>query len=147
MGGKHIAGLLVGLAVLVAMLVAPCPWNGVFAASGTTATESHNQYTVSYNTTGAVALTVAPVGAFKIEQVTYKLSNTSTGNFTIGVDASEGAAYDTTLVTVDVATQGVNYGYRSSDGWLFSEGDECEIAYTNGDSRTVGVKVWYSLLP
>ena len=147
MDKKHLLGLVAGLALLALMLAVPCPWNDVFAATGTTATAGHNMETVTYNTTGAVSLTVAPAGAFKIEQVTYKLSNTSTGDFTIGVDAGEGATYDATLVTVDVATQGATYGYRPVDGWLFDESDECEIAYTNGDGRTVGVKVWYSLLP
>lgn len=142
---KSTIGLIAGI-VLMALMVA-FPRASVFAESGTTATEGHNLYSVTYNTTGAVALTIAPSGAFRVEQVIYKLSNTSSGNFTLTLDASEGAEYDAVISTVNVATQGTSYANRPADGWLFSDGDECEVAYTNGDSRTVGIKLWYSLIP
>ena len=139
---KTTIALCAGIVMLTLMLLNP-----VNAESGTAVQEAHNLQRVSFNTDGALALTVAPSAAFRVEQVTYKLNNTSTGNFTLGVDAGAGAEYDATFVTVNVATQGTSYAYRPDGGWLFGADDECEIAYANTDSRTVGVEVWYSLLP
>jgi hypothetical protein len=145
MNWKHTLAGLAAIAVLAVMLVHP--FDVVRADSGDTSTQGHNLYCISYTTENTCALTVAPGAAFKIEQVTYKLSDTSTGNLTLSVDAGAGAAYDATIYTVNVATQGTSWAYRPADGWLFSAADECEIAYTNGDNRTAGIQVWYSILP
>lgn len=94
----------------------------------------------------AIAMTVAPTVAFQIEEVRVHLSaGGAATDLTITVDSAAGAAYDVVLLTQ--AMNGVsNLVFQPTRPYVFSAGDEIDIAYANGGAATYGVEVIYSII-
>lgn len=110
-------------------------------------------YTRVYNATGAAAVAMAmnPGSNCRIVMVTIKFSAapTTSESITFTLNSNEGAAYDTVLYTRDPSTSAA-----TSIVWIPDDrgvelvfGDTFDIAYTNTDTRTYGVQIYYELLP
>jgi len=100
------------------------------------------------NVTGAAAINVdyAPGSAFWLESVTLNLSAapTTSQNFTIVLDAGDGAAYDTTLYSGDLSVIGggtTDLVYQPALEMLFESTDEIDVDFTNTDVVTYGLRV------
>ena len=98
--------------------------------------------------TGAAAidLTIAPGGRFQIENIRVHLSAAGTaGDLTVTVDSGTAAAYDTVLLTQDMSSI-TNLNYIFTHPVKLEAGDEIDIAWANGSTRTYGIEVVYSLI-
>jgi len=99
------------------------------------------------NVTGAAAIDVdyAPGSAFWLESVTLNLSAapTTSQNFTIALDAGDGAVYDTVLYTLDLSLGSVtDLLFTPDDGPLLCEsGDAIDVDFTNTDVVTYGLRI------
>jgi len=97
----------------------------------------------------AIAKAVAPGALFRLLRVELHLSAapTTSEDFTIDLDAGDGAAYDVNYVTEDLSV-----GSVTDRTWIFGEGyefeadDEIDIAYTNTDTGTYGLRIVYELI-
>lgn len=93
----------------------------------------------------AVSMTVAPGVAFQIEEIRVHLSAAggAVENLTITLDSGVGAAYDTVLLTqaMNAVTDLV---WQPPRPYIFSRGDEIDIAYANTNTRTYGIEVIFS---
>ena len=96
--------------------------------------------------TGAVAIatTVAPAKNFVLLAVYMELSAVggAVEDFTITLDANEGAAYDAVIFAQDMSTA-TNLLYIPEQPIPFQNGDELDIAYANTNTRTYGLTVVY----
>ena len=63
-------------------------------------------------------------------------------NLTITIDDNDGAVYDLVLVTQDM-TSVINYQYLPTRPIHLNADDKLIIAWTNGSSRTYGLKILY----
>jgi hypothetical protein len=114
-----------------------------FAAAGST----HRVYT----NTGAVAI----AGSFKafssvnVKQIVihFSLAPTTSENLLIKLDSNAGAAYDTVIYDGDPSEFSVTDFVWIPHGGEFAMvyGDEIDITYTNTDTRTIGISVYYEL--
>ena len=98
--------------------------------------------------TGAIATTLAldPERFYQLVEVRIHLSAAGgAGDFTITVDANEGAAYDSVLATQDM-TSVVSYVYQPDKPLIFDKGDELDFAWANSSNRTYGLTVIYELI-
>ena len=99
------------------------------------------------NATGALAIATsyAPSAAFWLDAITLHLSAapTTSQDFTITLNASDGAAYDTLLYGLDLSLSSVtDLVYTPDDGPLLCEaGDSIDVAWLNGDGRTFGLRI------
>lgn len=94
---------------------------------------------------GAMAETLALPGAtrFKLVEIRLHLSAAGAGTFTVTLDSSAGSAYDSLIASQDMAAV-ADYKYNvAGDPHFFSENDEIDFAWSNGDGRTWGLEVWY----
>jgi hypothetical protein len=103
---------------------------------------------VVYNSTGAAAinLTTAEIDAFELVAVTIHLSvaPTTAGNILVTLNAADGAAYDTVLLTLDPSTYlgGVtNIAWKPESRFFFEPGDQVVVSYPNTDIRTYGARI------
>ena len=101
--------------------------------------------------TGAVAIakTLAPAAKFRLLSVTLHMSSapTTSQNFTVTLDAGDAAAYDTVLVSRDLSVGSVtDQVWTFGEGYEFESDDEIDIAYTNTDTRTYGLRIVYELI-
>ena len=99
------------------------------------------------NATGAAAIATsyAPGVAFWLDNITCHFSATPTTaeDFTITLNANDGVLYDTLLDSVDPSVVAVqDLVYRPDDGPLLCEaGDAIDVAYTNTDGNTYGLRI------
>lgn len=94
----------------------------------------------------AVAMTIAPVVAFQIEEVRVHLSaGGAATDLTITIDSAAGAVYDTVLLTQAMNAVS-NLVWQPTRPYIFSSGDEIDIAYANGGGATYGIEVIYSAI-
>lgn len=99
-----------------------------------------------YTATGAAAMaeSVQVSTWSKVAWVGLKFSAapTSSENLTITLDASDGAAYDVVLHTVDPSAESATAlsWTPDEDVWL-APGDALTVAYTNTDTKTWGLTV------
>lgn len=97
----------------------------------------------------AIALSVALPGTCKIVQVRCHFSTApvSVGSFTVTLDASAGAAYDTLLFGRDPSVGSLtDLVIEFGENHIYETNDEIDIAYANPDGRTYGVVLVYELL-
>lgn len=67
---------------------------------------------------------------------------TTSEDFTVTIDANDGAAYDYLLVSIDPSVQSITDYIWFPDGVLYLEqGDAVDLVYTNTDARTYGVQI------
>ena len=94
---------------------------------------------------GAISTSYAPLAAFWLQSVTlhFGTAPTTSENFTITLNANDGPAYDTVLRAVDLsAASTVDLVYKPDDGPLLCEsGDAIDVAYTNTDAGTFGLRI------
>ena len=97
----------------------------------------------------AIAEAVSPGTTFRLLAVLLHLSAapTTSENFTVTVDAGDGAAYDTVLHKEDLSVGSVtDLIIPFGKGYEFAPNDEIDIAYTNTDVRTYGLRIVYELI-
>ena len=105
---------------------------------------------VVYPATGSAAIahtTGTLTQAFKLDHISLHLSaaGTTTENFTVNLDAADGAEYDTNLFTLNLATDSiVDLVLTPEDDGLqklYEAGDAITIAWPNTETRTYGVRI------
>lgn len=103
------------------------------------------------NATGAAAIatSTAIAAEWKLLAVTVHFSSapTTSQNLTMTLNAVAGAAYDTILYSVDPSLSAATDVVYIPDGEMkFFVGDELDIAFTNTDTRTYGLTIYYQLI-
>ena len=98
---------------------------------------------------GAIAASYAPSAAFWLRSVTCHFSGVPAvaGDYTVTLNASDGAVYDTLLDVADPSVAGVqDLVYQPLGGPLLCEaGDAIDVAYANGGGDTYGVRIMTTL--
>ena len=99
------------------------------------------------NATGsaAIATSYAPAAAFWLDNITLHLSSSgsTSENFTITLNANDGAAYDTLLYSLDLSLASVtDLVYTPDNSPLLCEaGDSIDISWANSEARTYGLRI------
>jgi hypothetical protein len=98
------------------------------------------------NATGsaAIATSTSLSAAFRLSSVTllFNTAPTTSENFTVTLNANDGSAYDAVLYTEDPsATSATSLVFIPDGDLVFESGDELDVAYTNTDSRTYGLRI------
>lgn len=95
--------------------------------------------------TGAIATSYAPAVAFWLDAITLHLDAApiTSEAFSITLNANDGAAYDAVLYSLDLSLSGItDLVYTPDDGPLLCEsGDAIDVAYTNTDGNTYGLRI------
>jgi hypothetical protein len=101
-----------------------------------------------YNATGAAAinLTTAEIGPFELVEVTihFNIAPAAAGNVLVTLNANDGAAYDTVLLTLDPSTYlgGVtDIAWKPESRFFFETGDQIVVTYANTNTRTYGARI------
>lgn len=94
----------------------------------------------------AIALTTAELGPFELVEVTihFNLAPHTAENLTVSLNANDGAAYDTVLLTLDPSTYlgGVtDIAWKPEARFFFETGDQIVINYPNTDGHTYGARI------
>jgi hypothetical protein len=100
--------------------------------------------------TGASAIATAfnPKKPFRLIAITLHLSaaGTTSENFSVTLDAGEGSVYDTVQYQRDLSVGSItNLVVEFGDNFEFEEEDHLDIAWTNTEARTYGLKIVYEL--
>ena len=93
---------------------------------------------------GAIATTTSVSANWKLNNITVHLSAapTTSQDLDISIDANDGAAYDTILLSQDLAaSSATDLVYKPVGGLLLESGDEIKVAYTNSDGGTFGLRI------
>ncbi len=92
-------------------------------------------------------MTIAPERAWQLEEVRVHLSAAggAAEDLTATMDAGAGAAYDTVILSQDMAAV-ADLVYRPERPHIFSATDELDFAYANTNTRTYGIEVYWSLI-
>jgi hypothetical protein len=105
---------------------------------------------VVYNATGAAAinLTTAEIGPFELVDVTVHFSTGgaphTSENLLVTLNAANGAAYDTVLLTVNPSTYlgGVtDICWKPESRFFFETGDQIVLTFPNTDTHTYGARI------
>jgi hypothetical protein len=101
--------------------------------------------------TGAVAIntTTAIAAEWKLVQVTVHFNSapTTSQNITMTLDNITGSAYDTVLYSVNPSLSAATDIVYIPDGeFKFRSGDELAVAFTNTDTKTYGLSIYYQLI-
>lgn len=118
-------------------------------AAGTTIASQTPIFSVATATTGAIALATNPAGIFRLLSVTLHLSAapTSSESLTVTLDAGDGGSQDTLLFTQDLLVGSItDLAIPFGEGYEFEADDDIDIAYTNDENNTYGVRLAYQLL-
>lgn len=97
--------------------------------------------------TSAIASTTAIAAPFELVSITLKLSATGTTNenFTVTLDANDGANYDTLQFSEDLAAESVTdlVITPDNDGMqkYYESGDEVAVAWPNTEGRTYYLRI------
>jgi len=94
--------------------------------------------------TGAISASHSVTSWERLLSVTlhFNTAPTTSQNYTITLDANDGAAYDTLLFSIDPSVSSATDVVWFPDGDLILEdGDAVDLAYTNTDGRTYGVQI------
>jgi len=96
---------------------------------------------ISFTTTGSIST------KFQLEKVTCFFSSapSTSENFTINLDSGGGSAYDTNLFSFDPSVvSATDIAYIPPVKMNFVAGDAITVSFTNTNSRTYGLSVYYS---
>jgi hypothetical protein len=101
--------------------------------------------------TGAAAIntTTAITAEFKLLKVLCHFSSapTTSENFVVTLDSNAGAAYDTALMTRNPSlSSATDLVYIPEGDAKFVAGDEIKVTFTNTDTRTYGLSIYYQLM-
>jgi len=98
----------------------------------------------------AIATTTAIAAEFRLLKIVLHLdaAPTTSENLTITLDSNAGAAYDTVFNSIDLSSASTtDYIYKPIEGeGKFVSGDEIVVAYTNTDTGTYGLSIYYELV-
>lgn len=97
----------------------------------------------------AIAKTLAPAEKFRLLRVElhFSAAPTTSENFTITLDAGDGSEYDVVLYKRDLSVGSVtDLVIPFGEGYEFENDDEIDIAYTNTDTGTYGLRIVYELI-
>ncbi len=98
-----------------------------------------------YNATGATAIalstTLTADGILDHVTIKFNTAPTTAGNITLTLNANDGAAYDTVLLTVDPSDGRTSIFWQPDEDLTLESGDELDLAYTNADGRTYGARI------
>ena len=97
----------------------------------------------------AIAKAVNPAAKFRLLAITLHLSAapTTSQNFVATLDAGDGTAYDTVLITRDLTVGSVtDQVWVFGKGYEFESDDHIDITWTNTDTKTYGLRVIYELI-
>lgn len=94
---------------------------------------------------GAIATSYAPAADFWLESVTLHLSSSGSTaeDFAITLNANDGGAYDTVLLSQDLSSPATtDLVYAPTGGRLLCEsGDAIDVAWPNSESRVYGLRI------
>ena len=93
---------------------------------------------------GAIATTTSLSTNYKLVSVTchFNIAPTTSEDFSITLDATDGVAYDTVLFSVDPSESSATDIVFIPDGeLLFESGDEIAVAFPNTEDRTFGLRI------
>lgn len=99
--------------------------------------------------TGAISTTYAPSAHFQLENVTVHFSSapTTSENLTITINANDGSDYDTVILSRDPSlTSDTDILFLPESPVLCESGDAIDVAYTNTDGRTFGLRIVATLV-
>ena len=101
---------------------------------------------VSATGSGAITASLTISGNERLCSVTLHLNAAPTGTasepFTVTLDANDGSAYDTLLVSVDPYTQGLtDYVYMPEGDLYLENGDAIDLSFANNEGKTYGVQI------
>lgn len=94
--------------------------------------------------TGAISTSYAPSAAFWLESVTTHFSSapTTSQDLTVTLNANDAVEYDTVLSSEDPsATSATDIFYGPESPILCESGDAIDVAYTNTDGVTYGLRI------
>jgi len=97
----------------------------------------------------AIAETLAPDALFRLQRIELHFNSapTTSQDFTITLDAGDGDAYDVVLYKRDLSVGSVaDLVVPFGEGYEFEADDEIDVAYTNTDGRTYGLRYVYELI-
>jgi len=146
--GQIVTGTAVGGAALLQIYQGIIPTNETAAKAIAAAVVPANLIgtivVVSATGAAAIAATTASTKRFRLIAVTCHLDAgpTTSENFTVTLDALDGAAYDTVLLAIDpslVAAQDIVY--IPDEALIVEAGDQVAVAYANTDTGTYGVRI------
>lgn len=92
----------------------------------------------------AINTTTALAAQFRLVSVTchFSAAPTTSENFVVKLDATDGVAYDTVLFSVDPsATAATDIVYIPDKELLFVANDQIVVTFTNTDTRTYGLRI------
>ena len=102
--------------------------------------------------TGSAAISadtarVQPASAFRLLRVELHLDSAPASqaeDFTVTLDAGDGAEYDVNLFTLDLYTTATqDLVVEFGEGYEFESDDEIDIAWTNTPTETYGLRIVY----
>jgi hypothetical protein len=93
-----------------------------------------------------INLTTAEIGPFELVEVTIHFNPVphTAENLLVTLDANDGGAYDTVLLTLDPSTYlgGVtDIAWKPESRFFFETGDQIVLSYPNTDTHTYGVRI------
>lgn len=101
-------------------------------------------------TSGAIAKSITPTAQFKLLSVTLHLNiaGTTSENFTVTLNAGDGAVYDTVFLKQDLSVGSVTDLVWSPDNdeGIFESDDVIDVAWPNTEARTYGLRIVYELV-
>lgn len=126
-------------------------WQGVVppdesaaAAAATPANLVGTLVVVSATGSAAIAATTASTKRFRLICVTCHLSAgpTTSEDFTVTLDALDGAAYDTVLRSVDLSlVAATDFVFVPDGDEIYEAGDQIAVAFANTDTATYGLRI------
>jgi len=107
------------------------------------------QYQIKTATSAALANTLAPGLGFRLLRIelTINIAGTTDEDFTLDLDAGDGAAYDVNLLTQNTKVPAItSLIVPFGKGYEFEADDEIDAAWPNTENRTFGLRWVYELI-
>jgi hypothetical protein len=82
--------------------------------------------------------------SFKLKEIRVKINTapTSSENLTVTLDSNIGATHDITILSKDIVGL-TTYNYLFDPNRIYGPGDKIVLAYTNTDTRNIGIQLIY----
>ena len=146
--GQIVTGTAVGGSKLLQIIAGIVPSDEsaakAIAASVAPANLVGTLVVVSGSGPGVISDTTASTKRFRLISVTCHLDGapTTSEDFTVSVDALDGAAYDTVLKRVDPSlVAATDIVYIPDGDTIYEAGDQILLGYANTDANTYGVRI------
>jgi hypothetical protein len=143
--GQVVTGTAVGGGKLLQIIAGIVPVDeSAAAAAATPANLVGTLVVVSATGAAAIAATTASTKRFRLICVTCHLSAgpTTSEDFTVTLDALDGAAYDTVLRSVDLSlVAATDFVFVPDGDEIYEAGDQIAVAFANTDTATYGLRI------